>query len=1121
MFRTKYHLTMAVCLLALPCLSAAETPLEKLPDGAKVIALEVRPITVELTSPFSSTQLVVTAKLASGDLVDVTRIASLKAPAQASVSPTGVVQPTADGMGTIGIALGDQSLAVPVKVSGSKAAYPVSFVKDVQPVLSKLGCNAGTCHGAAQGKVGFKLSLRGYDPIYDHRALTDDLEARRFNRAAPERSLMLMKPAGAVPHVGGVLCQPGEPYYELIKSWIADGVKLDLATKKTASIEIFPKNITIPLPGMRQQFSVVATYPDGSKRDVSAETFIVSSNTEVATVDKAGIATAVRRGETTMLARYEGAYTASVVVVMADRTGFAWVEQPRYNWIDELVDAKLKQVKIQLSPLCDDADFLRRVYIDLTGLPPTADETRKFLADARPTQAKREATIEELVGKDPYVEYWTNKWADLLQVNRKFLGDPGAIALRKWIRNAIATNQPYDKFSYELLTTSGSNVEHPPAAYFKVLQTPDAVMENTTQLFLAVRFNCNKCHDHPFEKWTQDQYYEMTAYFAQVKRTEDPKFKGQRLGGTAVEGGKPLAEMISDAPTGETTHERTGQVAPPKFPFVHKDLAPTTATRRVQAAKWITSKENQYFAKSYVNRIWSYLVGVGIIEPVDDIRAGNPPSNPELLERLTKEFVDGGFDTQKLVKTICKSRTYQLSINSNRWNKDDDINFSHALPRRLPAEVLFDAIHRATGSLTRLPGLPPGARAAQLLDSNVDLPGGFLELFGKPVRESACECERSNTMMLGPVLAMVNGPIVGDAIKDPNGHINKFTLATKDDARVIEEIYMSVLNRKPTPLETTQGIKALLAAGPDHAKLMADYRKKADAVTAYQALLDAKQKAWEDGLRSQKPTEWLALEVKSATSKTGATPAALKDGSTLKVQADKSILASGKIEPVDNYTVVGEVTSKAPITAIRLEVLTDPSLPAKGPGRAENGNFVLNELKLTSKALEGADEKAKPVKLQKPKATFEQPTFPVANAIDNNPATGWAIAGGIGTPQAAIFEFAAPIPAVKGVQLTTAFDQRFGTGHTIGKFRLSVTTSKNPLLTSPISAETAALLDTPVETRTPVQQQQLRQMYVAQDQEYQRLVRIASDVPPSDARVLGAQDLVWALINSPAFLFNH
>jgi len=1119
MFRMNSLIAIAFAF-SIASLRAADEPSEKLPDGAKVVAIDVKPSAIELATPYAYSQVLVTAKLATGETIDATRIATLKPATVASVSRSGNVRPTADGAGAITVTLGELNASVPVKVSGFKSPYSVSFVKDVQPVLSKLGCNAGTCHGAAQGKVGFKLSLRGYDPLFDHRALTDDLEGRRFNRAAPERSLMIMKPAGAVPHVGGVLCSPGEPAYEMLKSWIADGAKLDLATKKTTLIEILPKDLTIPLPGMKQQFSVIATYPDGSKRDVSAEAFIESSNTEVATIDKTGLTTAVRRGETTMLARYEGAYTASTVVVMADRSGFAWVDQPKHNWIDELVDAKLKRVKIQLSPLCDDSDFLRRVYIDLTGLPPTADETRKFLDDKRPTQMKRDEVIEVLVGKENYIEYWTNKWADLLQVNRKFLGVPGATAFRTWIRNAIATNQPYDKIAYELLTTSGSNVEHPPASYFKVLQTPDAVMENTTQLFLAIRFNCNKCHDHPFEKWTQDQYFEMTAFFAQVKRVEDPKYKGQRLGGTAVEGGKPMVEVISDA-AGETTHERTGQVAPPKFPFPHGDLAAKEASRRVQAAKWITSKENPYFAKSYVNRLWSYLVGVGIIEPVDDIRAGNPASNPELLDRLAKEFVESGFDTQKLVKAICKSRTYQLSIVSNRWNKDDDINFSHALPRRLPAEVLFDAIYRATGSQSRLPGLPPGSRAAQLLDSNVDLPGAFLELFGKPVRESACECERSNTMMLGPVLAMVNGPIVGDAIKDPEGHIAKFAAATKDDAKVIEEIYLSVLNRKPTAGEISQGVKALLAAGPDHLKLTAEYQKKADALTAYQVLLDGKQKDWEAGLLAQKPSDWTVLETKTAASKSGASAAALTGSSTLKVQPDKSILVSGKIEPVDNYTVVSEVTSKAPITAIRLEVLTDSSLPMKGPGRAENGNFVLQELKVTSKSLDPNNDKGKPVKLQKPKATFEQPQFPAANAIDNNLATGWAIAGGIGAPQAAIFEFSAPLNAAKGLQLTTIFEQRFGTGHTIGKFRLSATTDKNPKLASPITAEMTALLEIALETRTPAQKQQLRQMYLAQDQEFQRLTRAASDVPPKDARVLGAQDLVWALINSPAFLFNR
>lgn len=1112
-------------LLLVAALAAVVAPLpaadETLPAGAKVVALDVRPPAIDLAGPFAYAQLVVTAKLDSGESVDATRLAKIAAPAAVKVSPTGVVRPAADGKGELTVTVGGAAAKVPVTVAGQATADAPSFTKDVQPVLGKLGCNQGTCHGSAQGKNGFKLSLRGYDPVYDHRSLTDDLEGRRFNRAAPERSLMLLKTAGAVPHVGGVLTSPGEPYYELLKRWIAAGVKQDLAAPKVSGIDLFPKDPTVFRIGSKQQFAVIATYADGSKRDVSQEAFVDSSNTDIATVDKTGLVTTVRRGEATMLARYEGAYAASTVVVMGDRSGFVWEPRPVFNWIDDLVDAKLKKVSVQPSPLCDDAEFVRRVYLDLTGLPPTADDVRKFVADKRETQVKRDELVDKLVGGEAFVEHWTNKWADLLQVNRKFLGGPGADALRKWIRDAVAKNMPYDKFAYEVLTASGSNVANPPASYFKVLRDADGVMENTTQLFLAIRFNCNKCHDHPFEKWTQDQYYHLAAYFAQVSRTEDPKFKGQKIGGTAVEGAKPLAELITDAKAGEIKHDRTGLVAPPKFPFEVPVSVLSSEPRRVQVAKWITSPANPYFAKSYANRLWSYLLGVGIIEPVDDIRAGNPPTNPELLNRLTKEFVDSGFDTQKLVKTICKSRTYQLSIAANKWNRDDEINYARALPRRLSAEVLFDSIHRATGSASRLPGLPPGARAAQLPDSNVELPGGFLDLFGKPVRESACECERSNTMMLGPVLALVNGPVVGDAVKDPNGRLAQFALANKDDAKVVEEIYLSVLNRFPTPAESANGVKAIAAAGPDHKRLVDLHGEKVAAFEAYKRNLDGLQKAWEDSQRSLKPTAWTVLTPTKAVSKSGPTLATIKDGSTLTIAADNTVTASGKIDPVDVYTVDAEAKIKGAITAVRLEVLADAALPAKGPGRAENGNFVLSEFSVQTRPLEKADEKPKPAKLVRPVATFEQPNYPVAHAIDGNRATGWAVAGGIGKDQTAVFVFDKPVTVADGIALEAKLHQEFGTGHTVGKFRLAVTTDKAPKFGSPIPADLAKLLETPADQRSDADKQKLRGMYLATDKEYQRLAAEASQAPPADARVLGAQDLVWALLNSPAFLFNH
>ncbi|MCI0703523.1 MAG: DUF1553 domain-containing protein [Planctomycetia bacterium] len=1106
-------------LLLVPGFGLAQ---EKLPDGAKVTKLEVRPTKVELNGPFAYSQLLVLATLDTGETLDATRLSTITAPKGiASANAAGLVRPVGDGSGDLTVTLAGVTAAVSVRVEGFKDDKPISFVTDVQPVLSKLGCNAGTCHGAQSGKNGFKLSLRGYDPIFDFRALTDDLEGRRFNRAAPEKSLMLMKPAGAVPHQGGVTMNGGDPNYELIRRWIVQGVKLDLDAKRVKSLEIFPKDPTIARLGQKQQFAILATYADGRIRDVTAETFIESSNTEVATVDKTGLLTSLRRGEATMLARYEGAYAASTVVIMGDRTGFVWEKRPVYNYIDDLVDAKLKKVKVLPSELADDATFLRRVYLDLTGLPPPPEVIRAFLEDKRASRVKRDEVIEVLVGSEAFVEHWANKWADMLMVNRKFLGDGGATAFRKWIRDQVAANKPYDKFAYEILTASGSNIDNPPAAYFKTLRSADAVMENTTQLFLAVRFNCNKCHDHPFERWTQDQYYNLASYFAQINRTEDPKYKGQRLGGTAVEGAKPLVEIIADSKSGEIRHDRTGEIAKPSFPYqIGAELQPTDL-RRVQAAQWITSPTNPYFARSYVNRIWSYLLGMGLIEPVDDIRAGNPPTNPALLDALTEDFIKSGFDVQKLIKTICKSRTYQLSLTTNKWNKDDEINYAHALARRLPAEVLFDSIHKATGSQSRLPGLPPGARAAQLVDSNVNLPGGFLELFNKPVRESSCECERGSGLNLGPILAMVNGPIVADAIQDPNNRINKFVVKEKDDGKVADEIYLSVLGRLPTPKERAAAIEAIRGAGADFDEMVAEYKKKVAAFEAYKLTVDAKQKTWEVGLRTQKPTKWYTLDIRRAGSKQGATPAVAKEGAKLTINKDGSILAVGKTAAVDIYTVHGLIEIDEPITALRLEVLADPSLPSKGPGRAQNGNFVLNEFRVNAKPLDRPDGASPAIKLTAIQQLFQQEGFAAAQAVDGNPATGWATAPRFGVDNAALFKFEKPVSGPAGVYFIVVFDQRFGSNHVIGKFRLSVTTDKNPRLQSPLTPEQVIALDTPADERTDAQKNMLRQMYLAQDKEYQLLAAEAAKVPPSDARVLGAQDLVWALINTPAFLFNR
>jgi hypothetical protein len=1173
---TRLSASVAV-VLALATL--AHGAAEKLPAGAKVAKLEARPARITLANPFEYSQLVLTGVLTSGERLDVTRMVALVAGNNVKVGPTGQVRPVADGNDSVTATLDGHKLVIPVQVTGQKAKFEVSFVRDVMPVLSRVGCNAGTCHGAEKGKGGFKLSLRGYDPLFDHRSLTDDLSGRRFNRAAPDTSLMLLKTSGSVPHVGGALIQPGEPYYELLRAWIAGGVQADLASPRVKALEVVPGSAVVGLPGQKQQLAVYATYTDGKVRDVTSEAFLESSNTEVATVDRAAIVTAVRRGETTVMGRYEGAYAAATVIVMGDRQGFAWKPVDEYNWVDTLVYDKLKQVKVLPSDVCTDGEFIRRAYLDLTGMPPTPEAVRAFLADSTPVRVKREKLVDALIGSNDFIEHWTNKWADLLQVNRKFLGVQGAAKFREWIRKAVATNMPYDRFVHSVLTGSGSNVDNPPASYYKVLRKADAVMENTTQLFLAVRFNCNKCHDHPFERWTQNQYYELAAYFAQVGRSEDPRYRGQRVGGSAVEGAQPLVEVIADKKGGEISNERTRQVAKPTFPYTHADLAPATAPRREQVAKWITSKENQYFAKSYVNRLWAYLLGVGLIEPIDDIRAGNPPTNPKLLDRLTEEFVKSGFDVRHIMKLIAKSRTYQHSVAGNRWNEDDKVNYSHALARRLPAEVLYDAIHRAAGSVARLPGLPAGARAAQLLDSAQDVPGGFLDLFGKPPRESACECERVTGMQLGPVLNLVNGPVVADAVRDPNNRIAQLLRKEKDSSKVVEELYLAFLCRFPTPKELAAGVQALKDGEEDYAEVMAELKKRQAAVAAHEQTQPARQAQWETEVKKrlanldayektlptrqaqweadlQRKPEWQAVEVLAMKAKSGA---------TLAKQPDGSVLVTGKNNDQEAYTLTLK-TPLANITGIRLEVLPDDRLPAKGPGRAPNGNFVLNEFRLAG-IEEGATGKPAPFGLHKAQATFSQGGFPIANAIDNNPATGWAIAPRFGQPIEAVFELQKPIAFAQGARLTVTMVQRFGTNHTIGKFRIMVTASKVPLSLSGPAAPLAALLAVAPEQRTAEQKAALTTAYRAQDTELRRLqgelarlakppvatvVTIAADkrtaeqkvsltaafraqdaeltrlqgevariAVPVDQRHPGAQDLAWALINSKAFQFNH
>ena len=1085
-----YGVAWFLGVLIFACSTAAQAePKEKLPDGVQFKALEVFPTAIDLTHRYAYRQLVRTLSYTTGERVDVTRSAQVDSPANlVSLSPEGLVRPApnVNGAGELVVSVGGKSARIPLKVN-TQTERPVSYIQDIMPILGKAGCNAGTCHGAQQGKNGFQLSLRGYDPLFDYQALTDDLAGRRMNRSAPAQSLMLLKPAGEVPHQGGVVLKRGESHYQMLKEWIATGVKYDGESPRVTHIELFPQNPLLPDVGDRQQMVVLAHYADGSMRDVTVEAFLESSLAEVVTANPAGLARAERRGEAAILARYEGAYAATTITVMGDRRGYEWQPVPENNYVDTLVYQKLRRVKILPSELCSDADFIRRIYLDLTGLPPTPEAVREFLNDKQPTQAKRDALIDQLVGNAEFVEHWSNKWADLLQVNRKYLGEKGTWGFRNWIRQAVASNMPYNEFAYSVLTASGSSHENPPAGYFRVATDPGDMAENITHVFLAIRFNCNKCHDHPFERWNQTQYYQFAAFFAQVARKKGP---GEE------------EEVVFDRGGGEVKHLRTGEVTPPVVPY-QADLFSTDGPRREQLARWITSPENQYFATSHVNRIWSYLLGLGIIDPIDDIRAGNPPSNPELLERLTKEFVASGFDTQALMRTICKSRTYQHSIQTHRWNEDDNINFSHGMPKRLTAEMLLDAIYQTTGANLQFPGLPKGFRAAQLPDSSVKIKGDFLDLFGRPPRESPCECDRASGVVLGQIQNLINGPVVGDAIMAPNNRLAELVKANKDDRKLVEEIFLAFLSKLPTPAELEAGVEAVQSGGSE-AELaksdLADYEKN---------VLPQRLAAWEKNVNLE--TVWNVLtpvEMKSA------------GGATLARQEDGSITVTGTNPERDTLTLAFTTDQKA-ITGLRLEVLPDPALAAQGPGRAANGNFVLHELTLTA-APAATPQQAVSVSLKNATADFSQDGWPVASAIDGNPGSGWAVSPEFGKAHTAIFETGGDV-GEGATRLEFSLSQQYGSQHTIGRLRISATVSPRPLGSkSTLPAPVIAALGIAAEKRTPEQLTAIRQFYLTQDSQYQQLSQMAARAAQnSDPRLLGAQDLSWALINSPAFLFNR
>jgi hypothetical protein len=776
----------------LPARAAADEP------PPQVAELTAEPAQVTLTHAGDSQRLLVTAKLPDGTLRDLTRAARYTAanPAVAAVSPEGIVTPRGAGQTTVQVSgPGGVTRSVPVTVTGA-ARRPVSFANDVMPLLARAGCNSGACHGSASGKKGFRVSLRGYDPANDYISLTRGTEGRRLNRVEPARSLLVLKPTAQVTHEGGKRFDAQSPYADLLRGWIAEGASSDLKTApKLVGLEVTPAFRTFPTTGLKQQLLVMARFSNGSRRDVTADARYSSSNENAAIASDDGLVSLPSKGEAAIMVRYGHLMAVSTLVALQHDPAFVWTNPPENNYIDRLVHDKLRKIQILPSDLAGDEQFLRRVHYDVIGLPPTPEEVRAFLADKRPD--KRARVIDALLERPEHAEFWALKWGDLLKVRFDLTRDKGTWGLHRWVRDSIAANKPYDRFVRELVAAEGSCSENPPANYWRVFANPEEAAEATAQVFFGIRLLCAKCHDHPFEKWVQTDYYGMTAFFTQVGRKPGKRREDQVVFRTEA--------------AAQSRHPTTGAVLSPKFLDGPSTAGTAKQDARALLADWMTRKDNPLLARAAVNRFWSYLFGRGIIDPVDDIRSSNPPVNGPLLDALTKDFVEHGYDVRHILRTMLNSRTYQLSARTNQSNAGDTQNFAHALPRRLSAEQLLDTLSQAAGVRenfsARFPGsgtvaLPAGGvRAGQLPDRA--LTAEMLEIFGRPRGESSCACERHEEASMTQALHLINGKSVARRLADPGGRVAKLVQTPKiTDAKIIEELYLAVLCRLPRPDET-------------------------------------------------------------------------------------------------------------------------------------------------------------------------------------------------------------------------------------------------------------------------------------------------------------------------------
>jgi hypothetical protein len=731
-------------------------------------------------------QVVVTGKYTSGQLHDLTQRVAYRVdnPKILRIDATGFIVPLADGEATITARdPGGQETTLKLTVERCTEQLPVNFANEIVPIFTKLGCNTGGCHGKASGQNGFKLSLLGFYPDDDYEYLVKEDRGRRIFHADPEYSLLLTKPSNKLPHGGGHRLSPGSYEWQIISSWIEQGTPYGEEDDPTISrIEVFPKSQSMN-PNTKQQIIVIAHYSNGTTRDVTRIATYEPNTIEMAGATTTGlISTADIPGDVAIMVRFQ----SQVAVFRANiPLGIKFTSlPPQRTLVDKHVFAKLQKLGIPPSELCDDATFIRRVTSDIAGRLPTADEARTFIADKDAT--KRDKLIDTLLDGPGYADYFANKWANVLRNKRVNANDiPYTFRFHNWIRQALKENMPYDEFVRNILAASGNSESHPPTAWFKVVSSSMTQMEDTAQLFLGMRIQCARCHHHPFEKWSQNDYYSFEAFFKQV-------------------GLKPSKFALNNAR--DTVYHRDG-IAVSRNPRTGVSLKPAGLgdqpldipayeDPRHYLVDWMSAPENPFFARALANRYWKHFFGRGIVDPEDDMRATNPPSNPQLLDALADHFVQSKFDLKDLIRQICRSSTYQLSSEPNEFNVRDTQNFSSFYPRRLNAEPLYDAINQVAGVRARFSGVPVGTTATQLPDNGFN--DYFLQVFGKPEAASACECERSAEANLAQSLHLLNSTDIQGRLTNANGRARKLAQNEEmTDAERVTELYYWAFSRPP------------------------------------------------------------------------------------------------------------------------------------------------------------------------------------------------------------------------------------------------------------------------------------------------------------------------------------